>query len=123
MFFAGKHEAAPGSAFQSQYKLMLQLIEQTQLHHPGWFCHRRNRDGGRPGNWRTFFVEVKYRDLSGMNAAWAQDTTGRFRKRRELLWLPTDRLLDTIVNTPDALWKRIREYEGMRDVVLEISSG
>ena len=121
MFFAGNCYADLSAEVQSQYYLMLQLIEQTQLHHPHWFCRRSNRSGDRPRNWKTYFVEVEYRDPADMNTAWAEDSSGRFKKRRELLWLTADQLLDIIDNRPEALWTRIREYEGMRDVVLAIA--
>ena len=55
-----------------------------------------------------------------MNAAWAQDSSGRFKKRRELVWLTADELLGVIDNEPDALWKRIREYDQLRETVLAI---
>lgn len=57
-----------------------------------------------------------------MNKAWAEDLSGRFKKRRELLWLTAEQLLDIIDNRPEMLWKRLREYEGMREIVLAIAS-
>lgn len=120
MFFAKDCNVDLRPQFKTQYQLMLQLIEQTQHHHPHWFCGRRNKRGGRPRNWKTFFVEVEYKDPADMNTAWAHDPSARFKKRRELLWLTAEQLLDIIDNRPEALWKRIREYEGIRDVVLAI---
>ena len=120
MFFAENSNTELRSVFPSQYKLMLQLIESSQHRHPGWFCSRRSKKGDRPRNWKTYFVRVEYRDLADMNTAWASDSTGRFKKRRELLWRSADELLDVIDNRPEALWKRIREYQGMRAVVTAI---
>jgi hypothetical protein len=121
MFFAGSCNVEPGSGFRSQYQLMLQLIEQTQQQHPGWLCRRRGKHG-KPRDWKTYFVEVEYRSTAAMNTAWAQDTSGRFNKRRELLWLTSDQLIDIIDNRPDTLWKRIRDYQGLRDVVSAIAN-
>jgi hypothetical protein len=122
MFFTKNCNAELRSVFQSQYQSMLQLIEQTLHQHPHWICSRSNKSGDKPRNWKTFFVEVEYRDLADMNTAWAEDSSGRFKKRRELLWLSADQLLDIIDNRPESLWKRIRQYEGMRDVVLAIAN-
>jgi len=121
MFFAKNCHGDLSSLVQSQYRLMLQLIEQTQNNNPHWWCGRRNRSGDRPRDWKTFFVEVDFRDTGEMNAAWAEDTSGRFKKRRELFWLTAEQLLDIIDNRPEALWKRIRAYQGMRDTVLAIA--
>jgi hypothetical protein len=122
MFFAENSNDKPGSVFRAQYQRMLQLIEQTQHEQPHWNCRRTRSSSGKPKNWKTFFVELAYRDPVEMNRAWAQDTCGRFRKRRELLWLTSGQLIDIIDNSPERLWKRVREYEGMRDVVLAIAN-
>lgn len=122
MFFANNCHADSRPVFLSQYQMMLKLIEETQHDHPNWFCRRNKKIGDRPRDWKTFFVEVDYRDLADMNMAWAEDASGRFKKRRELLWLSAVQLLDIIDNKPEALWKRIREYEGIRDVVLAIDN-
>lgn len=114
MFFAKNCDDDLASLFHSQYALMLQLIEQTQQNHPNWWSSRPGR------NWKTFFVEVKYRELADINSAWAQDRTGRFRKRRELLWLKAERLLDIINDQPGDLWKRLRQYQGMRETIQAI---
>ena len=121
MFFAENCNRDLGLLFESQYLEMLRLIKQTQQRHPTWFCRRMNKNSGKPKDWKTFFAELEYRDPTAINRAWAGDTTGRFRKRRELLWLTSDQLIDIIDNSPDRLWKRIREYKGMRDVVQAIA--
>ena len=122
MFFADNCNAESGSMFQSQYIRLLQLIEHTQHQYPHWFCSRRNKSGATPRNWKTFFVEVEYRDPADMNRAWVEDSSGRFKKRRELCWLSAEQLLDIIDNRPEMLWKRLRDYEGLREVVLAIAS-
>jgi 8-oxo-dGTP pyrophosphatase MutT (NUDIX family) len=123
MFFAEHGRGDLETLFQSQYRRMLHLIEQTQRRNPDWWCGRRNRSGDRPRDWKTFFVEVEYRDPTGMNRAWAEDSDGRFKKRRELVWLTAEELLDVIDNRPEALWKRIRAYDKLRDVILAITCG
>ena len=123
MFFAGDKHGDPDSASHSQYLIMLQLIEQALQRSPDRFCSRTSEHGNKPRDWKTFFVEVAYRELESMNTAWAQDTRGRFKKRRELLWLPAQQLLDIIDNRPECLWKRIRQYQGMRELVQVIAGG
>ena len=56
-----------------------------------------------------------------MHAAWAEDRAGRFKKQRELCWLSADQLLEIVEYRPEALWKRIREYQGLRDAVMAIA--
>jgi hypothetical protein len=122
MFFAPDCNTDLESQFDPQNRLMMQLIEQTLQRNPAWWCGRRSSVGARPRDWRTFFVEVDYKDPLAMNAAWAHDSTGRFKKRRELIWLTADELLGVIDNEPEALWKRIREYDKLREIVLAIRS-
>jgi hypothetical protein len=57
-----------------------------------------------------------------MNTAWAEDRTGRFKKRRELCWLSADQLQDIVENRPEVLWKRIKEYDGLSQVIVAIST-
>ena len=120
MFFADNLQTDLALLFQSQYQHMQQMITETQQSHPDWYCGRRSKTGAALRNWKTFFVEVGFRDPTAMNAAWSQDTGARFNKRRELLWLSSNRLLDIVDNRPEQLWKRIREYVNMRDAILAI---
>ena len=120
MFFAPDCNADLESLFDPQRRLMVRLIEQTLQRQPTWWCRRRPRDDARPRDWRTFFTEVDYRDTLAMNTAWAQDSSGRFKKRRELVWVTADELLCVIDNEPASLWKRIREYDNLRETVIAI---
>jgi len=106
---------------KSQYQLMLQMIENTQSEHPQWWCRRGSVTDDKPRDWKTYFVEVDYRVPDDMNAAWAEDNDGRFKKRRELLWLTAEQLLDVFDNRPESLWTRVRELEGASDIVRAIA--
>ncbi len=106
---------------KSQYQLMLQMIENTQSKHPQWWCRRASVTDDKPRDWKTYFVEVDYRNPDVMNSAWAADKNGRFKKQRELLWLTAEQLLDVFDNRPKTLWTRVRELEGASDVVRAIA--
>ncbi len=106
---------------KSQYQLMLQMIENTQSKHPQWWCRRGRVTADKPRDWKTYFVELDYRSPDDMNAAWAEDKSGRFKKQRELLWLTAAQLLDVFDNRPETLWKRVRELEGASDIVRSIA--
>jgi hypothetical protein len=122
MFFADSCNADSDARTQteSQYQLMLKMIEHTQRQHPEWWCRRGRVNDAKPRDWKTFFVEVDYRDIDDMNMAWAEDKHQRSRKRRELLWLSADQLLDAFDNRPETLWTRVRQLEGASDVVRAI---
>jgi 8-oxo-dGTP pyrophosphatase MutT (NUDIX family) len=123
MFFADSCNNASDrqAQMESQYQLMLQLIENTQSQHPQWWCRRVSVNNDKPRDWKTYFVEVDYRDVDEMNTAWAEDKHGRFRKRRELLWLTAAQLLDVFDNRPETLWTRVRELGGASDIVRAIA--
>jgi hypothetical protein len=123
MFFAdGSHDDRnTHMQMESQYQLMLQLIENTQTEHPQWWCKRGSVTTEKPRDWNTYFVEVDYRDPDDMNAAWAEDQHGRFRKQRELHWLTAEQLLDVFDNRPETLWTRVRELEGASAIVRAIA--
>jgi hypothetical protein len=123
MFFADSCNEDSDRQMQmaSQYQLMLRLIENTQSKHPHWWCRRGGVNDAKPRNWKTYFVEVDYRDIDKMNKAWAEDEHGRFKKRRELLWLTAEQLLDVFDNRPEALWTRVRQLEGASDTVRAIA--
>jgi hypothetical protein len=123
MFFADSCDRDSDSQMQveSQYRLMLQMIENTQSQHPQWWCRRISMNKNKPRDWKTYFVEVDYKAPDEMNTAWAEDKHGRFKKRRELLWLTAEQLLDVFDHRPEKLWRRVRELEGAADVVRAIS--
>ena len=123
MFFADTLNGYKDMRIQMkpQYQLMLQLIENTQSKHPQWWCRRVRVTDDKPRDWKTYFVEVDYRAPDDINAAWAEDQDGRFKKRRELHWLTAEQLLDVFDNRPETLWKRVRELEGASAIVRAIA--
>jgi len=104
-----------------QFIVLANLLHKTQQQFPDWWCSRRRHDDQVKKDWKTFFVEVDYKDLNAMNYAWATDTSNRFVKRRELLWLSSDELINIIEKSPEKLWKRVRELDNLKSLVLEIS--
>ncbi|HYQ70894.1 MAG TPA: hypothetical protein VET88_03080 [Gammaproteobacteria bacterium] len=109
-----------GREYRRQLQEMQALLERALEAHADWWCRRRVPAGKPARDWRTFFVEVGYRDVTGMNAAWAADDGRRFRKRRELLWVPADRLLEIFACHPERLWKRVRELETVPEIIRAI---
>ena len=95
------------------------LLDRTLAEHPDWWC-RRAGNPSRPRRWKTFFMEIPYRDVDPLNREWEGDTTGRFRKRRALFWVPGDDLIAIYANDPGRLWKRVRQLEGAADTVRAI---
>jgi len=96
------------------------LFDETLSVHPHWWCKRAPGNPLKPKLWRTFFIEFPYRDIEELNREWAQDETGRFKKRRELVWVSGDKLLAMYDNTPDRLWKRVRQLENARETICSI---
>ena len=88
------------------------IFERTLAAHPDWWCTRVDRASGRPRDWKTFFIEFDYRDVTVMNQAWAMDTGRRFTKRRELIWVPAATLRSYYQDSPERLWKRVRQLRG-----------
>jgi 8-oxo-dGTP pyrophosphatase MutT (NUDIX family) len=112
--------ARTGSEYQRQLREMQVLLARTQKAHADWWCRRHVQPGKPARDWRTFFVEVGYRDVAALNAAWAADAGRRFKKRRELLWVPVDPLLEIFARQPEQLWKRVRELETAPGVIIAI---
>jgi 8-oxo-dGTP pyrophosphatase MutT (NUDIX family) len=115
-----RRAARAGSEYRRQFREMQALLVRTQEAHADWWCRRLVQPGKQAKDWRTYFVEVGYRDVSAMNAAWAADAGRRFKKRRELLWMPADQLLEIFARRPEQLWKRVRELDSAPDVIIAI---
>ncbi|MEN8179383.1 MAG: hypothetical protein ABFS39_12325 [Pseudomonadota bacterium] len=109
---------------ESQIQVVLNLLQNTQRNHPDWWCQRLNVKGKKPKEWKTFFVEVEYKTLNRMNRLWEVNPQQLFKKRRELIWLTSDRLLDICINQPEKLWTRVRELDNAVSVIrsIEINS-
>ena len=68
----------------------------------------------------NFFIEYPYRDIKVLNREWVTDTVGRFKKRRELVWVSADELLALYENAPDKLWKRVQQLENATETIRSI---
>jgi 8-oxo-dGTP pyrophosphatase MutT (NUDIX family) len=110
------------AAVQSQIPRVRQLFGETLQAHPGWWSPRAVTPGGKPKDWQTFFIRFDYRELSEMNRAWALDQGQRFKKRRELQWIPAEELLATYADRPERLWKRVRELSRAELIIRSIQS-
>lgn len=105
---------------KKQVPLVKSLFEKTLLKHPEWYCRRASPNPSRPKDWISFFVEFPYRDISELNNEWKNDHTGRFKKRRELIWISADELLSIYEFMPEKLWKRVRQLEGVIETIHSI---
>lgn len=124
MYLAGDLQSACRSAdrVREQVALVEDIFERTLSAHPHWWRRREPGNMEKPRDWRTYFIEFPYRDLPALNDAWKSDTSGRFKKRRELVWVPADRLLDIYARSPNDLWKRVRQLENSPALIREIQS-
>jgi hypothetical protein len=104
----------------AQIPIMDTLLGQTLEAHPGWWCQRAPGTRVPPKDWRSFFVEVEYRDIDEINAQWADDDGSRFKKPRELLWVPGGELISIFDTAPERLWKRVRQLIGARETIAAI---
>lgn len=105
---------------QSQVRLLGKLFNKTLTEHPDWWCQRRDSDTGRPRDWRTYFIEIGYRDLTDMNQQWQDDAGRRFTKRRELIWVASDDLVDIYQREPHRLWRRVRQLKQAKKTIKSI---
>jgi 8-oxo-dGTP pyrophosphatase MutT (NUDIX family) len=103
-----------------QIPVVESLFNATLCNHPDWWCRRAPGNPFKPKDWTTFFIEVPYRDPRVMNLAWQNDCVGRFKKRRELIWVPADELLSIYAFNPQRLWKRVRQLEGAPELIRRI---
>ncbi|MEN8205492.1 MAG: hypothetical protein ABFS24_05715 [Pseudomonadota bacterium] len=96
------------------------LFDETLVAHPDWCCRRAPGNPLKPKRWKTFFIEFPHRDIVELNQEWEADRVGRFKKRRELVWVAADELLTIYENAPDKLWKRVRQLENATETVHSI---
>jgi 8-oxo-dGTP pyrophosphatase MutT (NUDIX family) len=107
---------------REQITLVEEIFERTLSEHPHWWRRRDPGNPEKPRDWRTYFIEFQYRDISILNSEWESDTSGRFKKRRELVWIPAGRLLELYALSPGDLWKRVRQLEDAETLIHEIQS-
>jgi 8-oxo-dGTP pyrophosphatase MutT (NUDIX family) len=107
---------------REQIRLVDEIFEYTLSAHPHWWRRRHPGSAEKPRDWRTYFIEFPFRDISDLNNEWKSDTSGRFKKRRELAWIPADELLDIYTGAPNRLWKRVRQLENAETLIREIQS-
>ena len=103
-----------------QIPIVEALFDETLIVHPDWCCRRAPGNPLKPKLWQTFFIEFPYRDIEVLNRDWEADTIGRFKKRRELVWVEADELLAIYENAPDKLWKRVRQLENAKETICSI---
>ena len=106
----------------SQLYIVTELFERTLQHHPHWCCRREPGNKMPSKDWKTFFIEFEYQDLSLINQQWELEDgrQTRFSKRRELHWIDADHLLFIYQNHPEKLWKRVRQLINARLIVQAI---
>ncbi len=106
---------------ESQIQTLLERLQASQNSHPDWCCRRRNSTAKKPKDWKTYFLQVDYQPLQQMNELWRQNPRKLFKKRRELVWLTRDQLLNLFENEQQKLWTRVRELEDAPAVIRSIS--
>ena len=122
MYFSDNVQQAIRTAerIEHQISIVEALFDETLSKHPDWWCKRAHGNHPTPKLWRTFFIEFPHRDIEELNREWAADNVGRFKKRRELVWVAGRELLTIYGNTPDKLWKRVRQLENATETVHSI---
>ena len=101
----------------NQIPVVAALFNETLAVQPDWWCRRAPGNPLQPKRWKTFFIEFPYRDVEQLNREWAADKVGRFKKRRELVWVTAAELLALYEKAPDKLWKRVRQLENATETV------
>jgi len=104
----------------AQIPIVTSLFTETLTNHPDWCCTRISIHPNKPKDWKTFFIEFPYKDIEPLNRAWKTDNGRQFKKRRELVWLTADELLTYYQDTPEKLWKRVRQLARASDVIHSI---
>jgi len=102
---------------KQQTPIVENLFDKTLTVHPEWCCKRITVNPEKSKQWKTFFIEFPYRNVEALNYEWQEDKQKRFKKRRELVWVEADELLAIYENTPERLWKRVRQLDGADKVV------
>ena len=122
MYFSDDLQQASRSEdnVRKQIPVVKAFFDQTLTTHPDWWCQRSPGKPLKRRQWRTFFIEFPYRDIEELNREWHSDQVGRFKKRRKLVWVAADDLLDIYANAPDKLWKRVRQLEHATDTINSI---
>jgi 8-oxo-dGTP pyrophosphatase MutT (NUDIX family) len=124
MFFSGNLAdiASSRHRIESQIPLVEALFASTLDKYPDWWCSRESSARGKSRDWKTFFVEFEYRDVAAMNREWESDAGKRFTKRRELVWVPAATLCKYYSESPDRLWKRVRQLKCATETIQSIVS-
>lgn len=103
-----------------QIPIVEALFDKTLEAHPDWCCRRAPGNPLCPKLWKTCFIEFPYRDVAQLNREWEADRAGRFKKRRELVWVTANELLALYANAPEKLWKRVRQLENATAIIHSI---
>lgn len=105
-----------------QLEIVTQLFDRTLQLHPQWWCWREPGNKVPQKDWKTFFIEFEYQDLTIINQEWKVegDLKARFSKRRELHWIDADSLLFIYEHQPEKLWKRVRQLVNVRQIIQAI---
>jgi 8-oxo-dGTP pyrophosphatase MutT (NUDIX family) len=111
-------------SIENQMPLLASLFDRTIDRYPDWWCAKKTDENSKKKHkdWRTYFIEFQFRELAPLNNEWAHDQGQRFKKRRELFWVSSDALLDIYRFNPERLWKRLRQLEGVEDMIESITS-
>ena len=103
-----------------QISLVDKIFESTLSAHPHWWRRRKPGNKKIPKDWISYFIEFPFHNIQAMNSEWQSDSSGRFRKRRELVWISADELLDIYARSPNELWKRVRQLEDAETLIRDI---
>ena len=110
------------SRVMQQLKQVDKIFERTLSGYPHWWRRRNPGSREKPKDWISYFIEFPFRNVNALNTEWQYDSSGRFSKRRELVWVSADELLDIYARSPKDLWKRVRQLENAETLIREIQS-